>query len=66
MQRDPSLVLVTPVPTDAGAPSRPPAAHVPSEQLWREAIRATRQAATAAAELRQALEATRGSGPPAP
>jgi hypothetical protein len=32
---------------------------VPSEQLWREAISAARQAATGAAELRRALEASR-------
>ncbi len=63
MQREPSLVLVTPAPTDAGASSRPAAANVPSEELWREAIRATRQAVSAAAELRQALEATRGLPP---
>ncbi len=32
---------------------------VPSEQLWRAAIFAARQAAVSAAELRQAFEATR-------
>jgi hypothetical protein len=32
-----------------------PAAEVPSELLWRQAIQATRDAASAAAELRQAL-----------
>lgn len=41
----------------AGAPAR--AADVPSDQLWRQAIQATRQAATAAAELREALGASR-------
>jgi hypothetical protein len=45
-------------PVPAG-PSRAPA-DVPSDQLWREAIHAARQAATAAAELRRAIEASRG------
>jgi hypothetical protein len=56
MQRDPSPVVITSVP--GTIPVRLPA-DVPSDQLWRDAIRAARQAATAAAELRRALEASR-------
>lgn len=33
--------------------------NVPSDQLWRDAIQATRRAASAAAELRLALQASR-------
>lgn len=40
-----------------------PAAEVSSDQLWHQAIQATRQAATAAAELREALGAARGASP---
>ena len=43
------------------APSRP-AAEVPSEQLWRQAIQATREAASAAAELRRAMSTPRPGG----
>jgi hypothetical protein len=62
MQRDTSPVVITSVP--GTVPQRPPA-DVPSEQLWREAIHAARQAATAAAELRRAIEASRGGILPA-
>jgi hypothetical protein len=55
-QRDPSPVVITSVPGSA-LPRVP--ADVPSDQLWHEAIRAARQAATAAAELRRAIEASR-------
>jgi hypothetical protein len=56
MQRDPNPVVITSVPGTSAA--RPPA-DVPSEQLWRQAIDAARQAASAAAELRLAIEASR-------
>ena len=56
MQRDPNPVVITSVP-GTGAARLP--ADVPSEQLWRQAIDAARQAANAAAELRRAIEATR-------
>lgn len=49
------------VPTD-----RPPQSaveSVPSEQLWRAAILAARQAALSAAELRRAFEAAATSAP---
>lgn len=55
------LALPAEVPADAGAGPRAPV-DVPSEQLWRDAIQATRRAATAAAELRRALQASRGPG----
>jgi hypothetical protein len=60
MERPINPVVITGVPGSipGGAPPRP-AADVPSEQLWREAISAARQAATGAAELRRALEAAR-------
>ena len=42
-----------------GAPARAPKVDsVPSDQLWRAAILAARQAAMTAAELRRALDAT--------
>jgi hypothetical protein len=47
------------VPATAGA-GPGPTVDVPSDQLWRDAISATRRAATAAAELRLALQASRG------
>lgn len=56
MQREPNPVVITSVP---GTASPRPAADVPSDQLWREAIHAARQAANAAAELRRAIEASR-------
>lgn len=57
MQRDP-LPAPAAAPLDpASRPRRP--ADVPSDQLWLEAIAAARQAATAAAELRVALQASR-------
>ena len=56
MQRDPNPVVITSVP---GSASQRLPADVPSDQLWREAIHAARQAASAAAELRQAIEASR-------
>ncbi len=59
MQREPNLVVITP--SAAGVPPRPSVADVPSDQLWREAIHAARQAARAAAELRRVLEASRGA-----
>ena len=37
------------------AAGRPDAADVPSDLLWRQAIQATRDAASVAAELRRAL-----------
>jgi hypothetical protein len=40
------------------APVRP-AAEVPSDQLWRQAIQATRDAASAAAELRRVMSTPR-------
>jgi hypothetical protein len=40
--------------TESLAPARP-AAEVPSDQLWRQAIQATRDAASAAAELRRVM-----------
>lgn len=63
MQRDHSLVSTTPAPGDALAH---PAAAVPSDQLWRAAIDAARQAADAAAELRRVLDATRRGRAQAP
>jgi hypothetical protein len=39
-----------------------PAAEVPSDQLWRQAIQATRDAASAAAELRRAMSPPRPGG----
>jgi len=59
MQRDPSLVLITPAPADALARS---SVDVPDDQLWRAAIDAARQAADAAAELRRIMDATRRGG----
>ena len=59
MQRDASPVSVPPVVPDAIACPRS-CADLPSEQLWHDAIRVTREAATAAAQLRQALRASRG------
>lgn len=56
MQRDSKPVVITSVP---GSVSQRPPADVPSDQLWREAIHAARQAASAAAELRRAIEASR-------
>ncbi len=58
MQRDPSPIVLTSVP--GGVPPRPHA-EVSSDQLWRDAILAARQAASAAAELRRAIEASRGA-----
>jgi hypothetical protein len=37
---------------------------VPSDQLWRAAVLAARRAATAAAELRRALDEDAGAPPP--
>ncbi len=59
MQRNPNLIAITHTP--ATATPRPPA-EVPSDQLWRDAILAARQAASAAAELREAIEASRAVG----
>lgn len=49
------LDLPVTAPAD-GAPRPGLPVDVPSAQLWRDAIQATRQAATAAAELRLALQ----------
>ena len=52
--------LDRPLEAPVAAGARPgPAVDVPSDQLWRDAILATRRAATAAAELRLALQASR-------
>jgi hypothetical protein len=61
MQRDPNPVVITSVP--GAVPARPPAA-VSSDQLWRQAIHAARQAASAAAELRRTIDASRAVAPP--
>ena len=61
MQRDPSPIVITAVP--GNVPQRS-TADVPSDQLWREAIHAARQAASAAAELRLAIEASRADALP--
>jgi hypothetical protein len=58
MQRESSPIVITSAP--GGAAARPHA-EVPSDELWREAILAARQAASAAAELRRAIEASRGA-----
>jgi hypothetical protein len=60
MERPINPVVITGVPGSLPGGAAPrAAADVPSEQLWREAISAARQAATAAAELRRALDASR-------
>jgi hypothetical protein len=47
---------------DGVPPARAPKVDsVPSDQLWRAAILAARQAAMTAAELRRALDATSGA-----
>lgn len=61
MQRPVNSPLFSPTAVDPAAPVR--AADVPSDQLWRDAIRATRQAASAAAELRRAIQASRAGDP---
>ena len=43
----------------AGARALPSVSGVPSEQLWRAAVLAAREAARAAAELRRSIEARR-------
>lgn len=55
MQRDASSAHSP----DVSADQPRAATNVPSDQLWRDAISATRRAATAAAELREALHAKR-------
>jgi hypothetical protein len=57
---------VPPTPAERPAPRAPTraAADVPSDQLWRQAIQATREAAASAAELRRALAAPRGGAGP--
>ena len=62
MPREPDPVVLAPL---RGNAPRPPA-DVPSDQLWREAIDAARQAASAAAELRRAIEASRLAARPDP
>ena len=56
MQHDPQSAVFS---SAAGRTASGRPADVSSDELWREAIFAARQAATAAAELREAIEASR-------
>ena len=55
---------IDPLTSALGASTRAPVESVPSDQLWRAAVLAARQAALAAADLRRALEATMSHTPP--